>query len=81
MSEKKVQLQCNSHTLLESDEQSEVDLLIQKGNKLVFDNNYHEAIEVFTRAIALNPSNPFVYDMRASGMYLKSVLFAKFAIS
>ncbi|KAG2393672.1 hypothetical protein C9374_007203 [Naegleria lovaniensis] len=43
-----------------------LDEFIQKGNQLVFENKYEEAIEMFTRAIDLDLDNPFIYDMRAS---------------
>lgn len=50
--------------------EQEVNDFIQRGNKLVYEGNIPEAVEVFSKAIEIAPDNPFVYDMRASGMWI-----------
>ncbi|KAL9649002.1 hypothetical protein ABK040_008381 [Willaertia magna] len=45
---------------------SELDVLLQKANTCVHNNQLDTAIELFTKASHLDPNNAFVYDMRAS---------------
>ena len=49
-----------------AEDKANADKLKQKGNSLMSGRNYDEAIETYTKAIELDPTNPVYYSNRAA---------------
>jgi len=49
-----------------AEDKANADKLKQKGNTLMSGKNYDEAIETYTKAIELDPTNPVYYSNRAA---------------